>query len=368
MITGKTIALTRQTFVGKEMSLLFNMLSRLVIAFLPRSKGFFFFNFMAAVTICRDFGAQENSLLLFPLFPHLFAMKWWKRLWSWEGLGARGEGDARGWDGWMASLTQWTWVWVNSGSCWCTGRPGALQSMGSQKSWTQLGDWTALYWKRKNIYFFRNRAKAINSIDHWRRLSYLSLLFFGTLHSNVYIFTFLLCLSLLFSTICKISSHNHFASLHFFSLGMVLITASCTILWTSVHSFSGTLSDLIPWIYLSLPLYNHKEFDLPGNGLVVFPTFFNLSLNSAIRSSWSEPQSAPGFVFANCSPSVAAKNIISLISVLTSWWCTFVELSLVLLEECVFLLAKLLAFALLHFVCQGQTCTPNICWLSTFAL
>ena len=43
------------------------------------------------------------------------------------------EGDDRGWDGWMASLTQWTWVWVNSGSWWWTGRPGVLQSMGSQK-------------------------------------------------------------------------------------------------------------------------------------------------------------------------------------------------------------------------------------------
>ena len=44
-----------------------------------------------------------------------------------------GEGDDRGWDGWMASLTQWTWVWVNSGSWWWTGRPGMLQSLGSQR-------------------------------------------------------------------------------------------------------------------------------------------------------------------------------------------------------------------------------------------
>ena len=44
-----------------------------------------------------------------------------------------GEGDDRGWDGWMASLTQWTWVWVNSGRWWWTGRPGMLQSMGSQR-------------------------------------------------------------------------------------------------------------------------------------------------------------------------------------------------------------------------------------------
>ena len=60
MTTGKTIALTKRTFVGKVMSLLLNMLSRLVITFLPRSKRFF--NFMAAITICRDFGAQKNKV------------------------------------------------------------------------------------------------------------------------------------------------------------------------------------------------------------------------------------------------------------------------------------------------------------------
>ena len=78
----KTIALIRWTFIDKVMSLLFNMLSRFVIAFLPRSKCLF--NFMAAVTICSDFGAQENkSLSLFLLFPHLFAMKWWDQMpWS----------------------------------------------------------------------------------------------------------------------------------------------------------------------------------------------------------------------------------------------------------------------------------------------
>ena len=53
--------------------------------------------------------------------------------WCWEGLGAGGEGDDRGWDGWMASPTQWTWVWVGSGSWWWTGRPGRLQFMGSQR-------------------------------------------------------------------------------------------------------------------------------------------------------------------------------------------------------------------------------------------
>ena len=57
----------------------------------------------------------------------------WKRPWCWEGLGAGGEGDNRGWDGWMASLTWWAWVWVNSGSSWWTGRPGVLQFMWSQR-------------------------------------------------------------------------------------------------------------------------------------------------------------------------------------------------------------------------------------------
>ena len=68
----------------------------------------------------------------------------WKRPWFWERLKAGGEGDNRGWDGWMPSLTQWTWVWVNSGSWWWTGRPGVLQFMGLQ---TVRHDWvTELNW------------------------------------------------------------------------------------------------------------------------------------------------------------------------------------------------------------------------------
>ena len=69
-----------------------------------------------------------------------------KRPWCWEGLGAGGEGDDRGWDGWMASLTQWAWVWVISGSWWWTGRPGVLRFMGLQRvrhDWAT--DWTDLF-------------------------------------------------------------------------------------------------------------------------------------------------------------------------------------------------------------------------------
>ena len=69
----------------------------------------------------------------------------WKRLWCWEGSGAGREGDDRGWDGWMASLTRWMWVWVNPGSWWWTGRPGVLRFMGSQRV---RHDWaTELNWK-----------------------------------------------------------------------------------------------------------------------------------------------------------------------------------------------------------------------------
>ena len=68
-----------------------------------------------------------------------------KRPWCWEILKAGGEGDDRGWDGWMASLTQWIWVWVDSRSWWWTGRPGVLWFMGSQ-SRTWLSDWTELNW------------------------------------------------------------------------------------------------------------------------------------------------------------------------------------------------------------------------------
>ena len=72
-------------------------------------------------------------------------IKYWKRPWCWERLKAGGEGDDRGWDGWMASLTLWTWVSAGSRSWWWTGKPGVLQSMGSQRvghDWViGLNDW-----------------------------------------------------------------------------------------------------------------------------------------------------------------------------------------------------------------------------------
>ena len=80
-----------------------------------------------------------------------------KRPWCWERLKTGREGDDRGWDGWMASSTQWTRVWVNSGSWWGTGRPGVPQSMGSLRvghDWASELNWTTTYFNsgRKNSY------------------------------------------------------------------------------------------------------------------------------------------------------------------------------------------------------------------------
>ena len=66
----------------------------------------------------------------------------WKKPWCWERLKAGEEGDNRGWDRWMASVTQWTWVWARSRKQWRMGKPGVLQSMGVTKSWTCLSNWT----------------------------------------------------------------------------------------------------------------------------------------------------------------------------------------------------------------------------------
>ena len=98
----------------------------------------------------------------------------------------------------------------------------------------------SLHWSERKAFLFL-LAILWNSAFKWVYLSFSPLPF----------------TSLLFTAIYKASSENHFAFLHLFYLGMVLIPVSCIMSWTSIHSSSGTLlSDLIPWIYFSLPLYN----------------------------------------------------------------------------------------------------------------
>ena len=108
----------------------------------------------------------------------------WKRLWCWERLKAGGKGDDRGWDGWTASLTQWTWVWVNSGNWWWTGRPDMLQSMGSQRvghNWVTELNWTedlwlielGCYWSslHKNVFIVCLKKKIISTMREKRALN-----------------------------------------------------------------------------------------------------------------------------------------------------------------------------------------------------
>ena len=84
----------------------------------------------------------------------------WKRPWCWERLRAGGEGDDRGWDSWMASPTWWTWVWVNSRSCWWTGRPSMLWFMGSRRvrhDWATELNWTES--ERDEMSLFRTPSR-----------------------------------------------------------------------------------------------------------------------------------------------------------------------------------------------------------------
>ena len=93
-----------------------------------------------------------------------------KRPWFWEKLKAGGKGDDRGWDCWMASLTQWTSVWLNSGSWWWTGRPGVLKSTWSQRvrhDWVTEVNWTdeeESCWKRR-----KRNASSSSPYRHTRR-------------------------------------------------------------------------------------------------------------------------------------------------------------------------------------------------------
>ena len=105
----------------------------------------------------------------------------WKRLWCWEGLWAGGEGDDRGWDSWMASPTRCTWVWVNSGSWWWTGRSDVLWFMVSQRvrhDWvTELNPWSPNLLQRRQ----RRKGSLSNTWCEDRILCftfYLNFLFF----------------------------------------------------------------------------------------------------------------------------------------------------------------------------------------------
>ena len=105
-----------------------------------------------------------------------------------------GEGNDRGWDGWVASQTQWTWVWVNSGSWWWTGMPGVLQSMGSQRTdtterlnWTEQHPRLRDHWPLSCCYQGWHQSPTITAVVTWppqesTRIDCLKLLTSASLH------------------------------------------------------------------------------------------------------------------------------------------------------------------------------------------
>ena len=100
-----------------------------------------------------------------------------KRAWCWERLKARGEGYDRGWDDWMLLPTRWTWVLVNAGSWWWTGRPGMLQSMGSQRvghDWATELNWTELYF---HSHLLTVTYIYTSFIQIWFKLNHVSIFF-----------------------------------------------------------------------------------------------------------------------------------------------------------------------------------------------
>ena len=178
--------------------------------------------------------------------------------------------------------------------------------------------------------------------------------------------------SLLFSAICNPSSDSNFSFLHFFFLGMVwsLPPIQC---YKPLSIVLQALYQIIPLIYLTLLL--RVWFRPYLNGLVVCPTFFNLCLTFPIRSSWSEPQSTPGLVFADYIEllHLQLQNIINLILGMTIWWCPCVGSSLVFLEEAgmtsIFSWQNSVSLCPASFFTSRPKLpvTPSISWLPTFA-
>ena len=116
-----------------------------------------------------------SSIFIGAEAPILWHLMWradtWKRPWCWERLRARREGDDRGWDDWMAWPTRWTWVWVDSGSWWWTGKPGVMQFMGLQgvgHAWVTELNWT----EYMPIFFFKIFILGMLFNKYWNKDTY----------------------------------------------------------------------------------------------------------------------------------------------------------------------------------------------------
>ena len=90
--------------------------------------------FLSWILLCEDVMSGVVAVMLWSAIPWPKLKANVQRPWCWERMKAGGEGDGRGWDGWMSSLTLWTWVWASSGSWWWTGKTGLLQALGHKES------------------------------------------------------------------------------------------------------------------------------------------------------------------------------------------------------------------------------------------
>ena len=128
---------------------------------------------------CKRIKLDYSLILSSTLASSCKELTHWKRLWCWEGLGAGGGGDDRGWDGWMSSLTRWTWVWVNSRCWWWTGSPGVLRFMGLQRvghNWVTELNWRfycilfhsfCSIWSRRNSFWWPSNGELLMSCLHY---------------------------------------------------------------------------------------------------------------------------------------------------------------------------------------------------------
>ena len=109
----------------------------------------------------------EELMLKIQYFGHLmWRATHWKKAWCWEKLKAGGEGDDKEWDGWMASLTRWTWVWANSERWWWTREAWCAVVHGVTKSRAQLSDWTGLNWCIENILWTSTLSRKKKSVKY----------------------------------------------------------------------------------------------------------------------------------------------------------------------------------------------------------
>ena len=131
-----------------------------------------FFSLLSPAPSFSPFEIENRRIFLLtpPNLLILISAKSWlthlRRLWCWERLTAGAERDDRGWDGWMASLIRWTWIWVDSGSWWWTGSPGVLRFMGSQR----VGhDWvTELNWDWNMFKTYTAKPSATSKTTDYR--------------------------------------------------------------------------------------------------------------------------------------------------------------------------------------------------------